>query len=309
MTNFLLKLKTLLKSVNSFLKKDPYPLFSILLFLVICDQALKKICLFFNLRTNSFMGFAVELIPNENFVLSLELTTDQFFKTIIITPVFVWVVFCYFLSVYYIPKNMKFIRWGWTLAVSGALSNMTDKLSTGYVFDTFAFRLRDILHLYFNFADIVQVIGWMLLIYGAVKYRRHIKKYLERRKTLIILKKEQWHFLTYIMWTAFCFGLFFFIINSQFFMQYTETSEDLREQFLLFTLKYFALVMALFLLPVLAAFIYLSNKIYGPIYAFERYVRSLIKKENPEDLQFRQQDHLKRLEVLAKEIKEHLKTQ
>ena len=308
MANFLFKFKSLFRSAMGFFKQDPFPLFAVLLSLVICDQILKKICLFFSLRTNSFLGFALNLIPNENFILSLELTTDHFFKTVIITPIFVWIVFSYFLSVYYIPKNMKFIRWGWTLVVSGALSNMTDKLRIGHVLDIFAFQLPNVFHLYFNFADIVQVAGWGLLIYGAIKYRQLIKKYLARRKTLIILKKEQWHFLTYIIWTAVCLGLFFFIINSQFFIQYTETSEGLREQFLLFILKYFAIVMALFLLPVLAAFIYLSNKIYGPIYAFERYVRSLIKKENPEDLQFREKDHLKRLEILAKEIKEHLKT-
>ena len=192
--------------------------------------------------------------------------------------------------------------------MSGALSNMTDKLQTGYVLDIFAFHLKDIFYLYFNFADIVQVAGWILIICGIIKYRLNIKKFLEKRKTLIILKKEQWHFLTYILWTAFCFGLFFFIINSQFFIQYTETTEDLRQQFLFFVFKYFAVVMALFLLPVFAAFVYLSNKIYGPIYAFERYVRALINKENPEDLKLRQKDHLKRLEVLAKEIKEHFKT-
>ena len=272
-----------------------------------CDQIMKRVCLLFRIRTDSFLGFAFDLTPNEHFILSLELTTDHFFKTIILTPVFIWVVFFYFLSVHYIPKNMKFIKWGWTLAAAGALSNMMDKLRIGHVLDIFAFRLKDIIHIYFNFADMILTIGFILLIYGIVKHRRRFKKIPEKRKTLVVLKKEQWHFIFSITWIAFCFGLLFFILNSQFLTQYAKMSEGLREQFLLFAFKYFTVVIILFLFPVIVAFIYLSNKIYGPVYAFERYIRALLRKENPEDLQLREGDHLRRLEVLAKEVKESLK--
>lgn len=290
-----------------FFKKDPFPLFSVLLFLILCDQILKRIFLFFRIKTGSFLGFAFDLIPNENFILSLELTTDHFFKTIILTPVFIWVVFFYFLSIHYIPKNMKFIRWGWTLVAAGALSNMMDKLRIGHVLDIFAFRLKDIFYIYFNFADVILTVGFGLLVYGIVKHRNRFKKIPERRKILLILKEEQWHFIFSVTWIAFCFGLLFFILNSQFLTQYAAVSEGLREQFLLFAFKYFTVVIVLFLLPVIMAFIYLSNKIYGPIYAFERYIRALLKQENPEDLQLREGDHLKRLEVLAKEVKENIK--
>lgn len=308
MSGFLSSFRKFILSQRDLLKKDPFPLFAVLLVLMLCDQILKRIFLHFSLKTDSFLGFALDLTPNKDFILSLEITTDHLFKTIIITPIFVWVVFFYFLSVYYIPKEMNSVKWGWTLAVSGALSNMADKLRAGSVLDIFAFQVPNLFHLYFNFADLIQLTGWVLLIYGAVKYRELIWRAIEKRKTLIILKKEQWRFVSYVMWTAFCFGLFFFVINSQFFLKYAESPDSFKEQFLLFTFKYFAVVMALFLFPVLVAFIYLSNKIYGPIYAFERYVRSLMKSENPESLQFRKGDHLKRLEVLAGEIKEYLKT-
>ena len=307
MSDFLLLVGKFLKSQRDLLKKDPFPLFAVLLVLMLCDQILKRIFLHFSVQTDSFLGFALDLAPNRDFILSLEITTDHLFKTIIITPVFVWVVFFYFLSVYYIPNKMTYIKWGWTLAVSGALSNMTDKLRTGYVLDIFAFRVPNLFHLYFNFADLVQLVGWILFIYGVIKYRQLIWKPFERRKAFIVIRKEQLIFISYFMWTAFCFGLFFYVINSQFFLKYTENPDGLKEQFLLFTFKYFAVVMALFLIPVLVAFIYLSNKIYGPIYAFERYIRSLMKNENPEDLQFRKGDHLKRLETLASDIKGHLK--
>ena len=112
MANFLLKFKSLFRSAMGFFKQDPFPLFTVLLSLVICDQVLKKICLFFSLRTNSFLGFALNLIPNENFVLSLELTTDHFFKTVIITPIFVWIVFSYFLSVLLYSKKYEIYKMG-----------------------------------------------------------------------------------------------------------------------------------------------------------------------------------------------------
>lgn len=297
-------LATGFKILKGFFTTDPFPLFSVLLGLLFCDQILKKISFLLRLQTDSFLGFSLVLRPNEDFILSLELTQDHFFNTVIITPVFTWIVFFYFLSVYYIPKNMKFIRWGWTGIAAGALSNIIDKLRTGHVLDIFSFQL-DTFHLYFNVADMVQLAGWIVVIAGLVMYRYQIRKIPERRKTFIVMK-EQWHFLFSIMWLAFCFGLLFFILNSQFLTQYARTPEGIREKFLLFAFEYFAVVMALFLLPVLAAFVYLSNKIYGPVYAFERYIRSLLRQENPKDLRLRENDRLKRLETLAKEVKEHL---
>ena len=142
------------------------PLFLVCIALAGLDQIFKKLVLHFHLKTGSFLGFAMDIFPNEHFILSLEITTNAFFKTIIITPVFVYVVFLYFLSIRYIPKSLQIIQFGWTMAVSGAVSNMADKLRLGYVLDIFSFQWKDF-YLYFNFADIVQLIGW-----GALALRR-----------------------------------------------------------------------------------------------------------------------------------------
>ena len=132
---------------------------------------------------------------------------------------------------------------------------------------------------------------------------------MKSEKLLSLLKKEQWRFITSVMWVAFCFGLFFFIINSQFLLQYRETEEMLQEGLLLFALKYFGIAIALFLLPVLVIFVYISNKIFGPVYAFERHIRALIQGENPPDFQLRKGDHLQRLKTLARDIDPLLRSQ
>ena len=211
----------------------------------------------------------MDIFPNEHFILSLEITTNALFKTIIITPVFVYVIFLYFLSIRYVPPLFNTIKIGWTMTVAGAISNMADKLRLGHVVDIVSFRFQE-LYIYFNFADIAQMAGAGVLLFGVFKGRKEIWRAIERRKTLIIMREEQWRFIRQVMWAAFCFGLFFFVINSQFLLQYQETMEELRQQLFFFALKYFGVVIALLLLPVLAVFVYISNKFFGPIYAFEK---------------------------------------
>ena len=201
---------------------------------------------------------------------------------------------------------MKAVRWGWTAVAAGALANMSDKLRLTYVLDVFAFRPSDSFALHFNLADIILTVGALSLIAAAIAALAGFlaRGKPERRKKLLSLKKEQTEFVLAVIWVSFCFSLLFLIATHQFFTQYITLSLSARPSFADFAFKYFAVATVSFLIPVWAAFFYISHKIYGPIYAFERYVRALIRKEAPPDLRLRQGDQLKRLEALAKEIKD-----
>ena len=293
--------------LQQILKHPSTALFSALVFLILLDQTLKTLFLFFNLKTGSFLGFSVELFANKDFILSWNPALGAFFNSLILTPVFVWIVFLYFLSVHYIPVQMKAVRYGWTAAAAGALANMSDKLRLGYVLDIFAFRPSDSFVLYFNLADIILTAGAFSLIAAGAGFLFRGKP--ERRKKLLSLKKEQTEFVLAVIWVSLCFSLLFLIATRQFFTQYLALSENAQPAFLSFALKYFGVATVSFLIPVWAAFFYISHKIYGPIYAFERYVRALIRKESPADLRLRKGDQLKRLEILAKEIKDSMDNQ
>ena len=71
-------------------------------------------------------------------------------------------------------------------------------------------------------------------------------------------------------------------------------------------LKYAFILLYLFSLFIAAFFLYLSNKIYGPIYAFERHVRQILAGEDPGDLRLRKRDQMRNLEDLAKALKGRL---
>lgn len=60
-----------------------------------------------------------------------------------------------------IPKEMRLLRIGLTLLFAGALGNVIDRATIGYVVDFFDFRIWPV----FNIADIAIVTGVMTLIY------------------------------------------------------------------------------------------------------------------------------------------------
>ena len=79
-----------------------------------------------------------------------------------------------------------------------------------------------------------------------------------------------------------------------------------------------ALSLYLFLFIILSSFlslvcslfvVYLSNRIYGPVYAFTKYLKEtlILKKDPGRDFRLRKDDHFKFLEELMKELKKSLK--
>ena len=155
------------------------------------------------------------------------------------------------------------------------------------------------------------LIGMLLTAFFVVKdFSVIFDKNNVRKKWLI--EKDQYLFCFYIILPYFLFvgGFYmFFHVFIQMVLAVTpripqNTQNDIISTF--FSL--FSILSICFLLTLTLFVVYFSNKVYGPVYAFKRYVRDVLLKGGPKEgpdrpFKLRTGDHFQDLSELAKELK------
>lgn len=293
-----------------FIKKNKYLLSQVgLLFsLVTIDQLSKYMALLFltSHSTSRVLGFSLQVpVQNPNLMLGWNFSSNQLILNSFLTTTFCVFLFCYILSLVFIPKNFHYLQSGISILFAGFTSNFINKISNGFVLDFIKWSPSQTLDIYFNLADIFQTIAWILILIQLVFLRKFLwKAKKEKRKQLLIIKALQLQFIGFCALAFFCLSFSFLLTNYQFVifiedMELYKIKHISKEFF-----KYSFSTLFLFCLIMVGFFTYLSNKIYGPLYAFEKYIKALLKGENPKDLTLRKNDQFKHLEDMAKEIKE-----
>lgn len=122
--------------------------------LLLLDQLLK----WWLLKTGNLLGFHLEVIKNNKFVLGYGPSIDLFFWVVI----FIVLVMAIFLM-----KNPKQQKIAILIMLSGALSNLIDRFTKGGVIDYFNLKLGN--GLYFNLADIYLLTALIYYLYLAGK--------------------------------------------------------------------------------------------------------------------------------------------
>ena len=281
---------------------------SLFAILIILDQFSKYSALNFltQANENSFLGLSLQPpIKNYNLIFGFQLGLDPLFISTSLTALFCLFLFYYILSLVFFSKSLPYLQIGITVLFSGFASNAFNKMISSYNLDFIKWSLPNQLSIYLNLADIFQSLAFLWIFIQIFSLRKFLYRSNEKRTQLLILKKYQLQFIAYCILTFFCLSTFFLLINYQFLglvvVDFTDFSkiQEMNSSFL----KYSFFILFLIGLLITLFFLYLSNKIYGPIYAFERYTRSLMKGEKPKDLKFRKNDQLKHLEHLAKDIK------
>lgn len=298
-------------SMKIFFLKNKYILYHILFVagLIILDQLSKHFSLYFpNTISNAqFLGFSLsEPIKNYNLIFGFDFGMNPLLILSYLTAIFCLFLFCYILSFIFIPKALWILQTGISLLFAGFTGNFLSKVLLSYNTDFIKWSFSQKVTIYFNLSDIFQTLAFIIIFLQVILLRKILWRAKERRSQFLVIKNYQIQFISYCVLAFICFSLFFLLLNYQFFSFISPTEfpniDKLSEAFFSyssFSLFFFVLFITLF-------FGYLSHKIYGPIYAFERYVRSLLRGEQVQDLQLRKNDQLKHLEKLARDIKKSL---
>lgn len=285
---------------------------TLLLVLIVVDQAAKNFMIrwFPHSASDTGPGLSLSGVFNEGLILNLQIKgVDILLGAIIFTLLLVTLLFFYVAGLRWLSQSFHIIKIGITVLFGGVFSNLFDKIRHGQVLDFIKFQpTQDSGSLFFNTADLFQTIGWIILIYGVIKLRKQIWWAVERRRDFLIrdlqIKKYQVEFVSYILWIMGCVGLSIFLIFHKL-SEFSENIPPLAQAHLVSKfISYYFVMYVIFTVLVIGLTIYFSNKIYGPIYAVEKYLKALLKGEAPPDLKLRKGDQFKEMEELMSRLKD-----
>lgn len=255
-----------------------------------------------------FLGFSLgSPIKNYNLIFGWQISSgDSVFVNLFFSVILCLFLFYYVLSLVMIPRKFYYLQTGFSILFAGFSSNLINKLLNGYTLDFIRWSPFSTLNIYFNLADLFQNLAWLIILSQLFLLRKGLWRIDERRKHIFIKNSQQIQFIAYSALTFLCISLFILIFNHQIlsFVGFDTVSNVKRSTYPFIKYSIFLLIILFLFIGIF--FLYLSNKIYGPIYAFEKYVRALLKGKNPEDFKLRKDDQFKNLEFLAKDLKKRL---
>ena len=280
-------------------KKDWCVLTSVLLLFCVCDQLSKWIALKL-LSSKAVMlgpiGFAAYqqplLLGNVNVLQYMTATSSAVFGILFLFLFFV-------LNLIWTDKLFK-LRISLALLTAGFLCDSIDKIFSKGTVDWIV-----IFNNYISLNDIYILVGLILTIFFFVKnYSAIFYKHSLRKK--MIIEKDQYTFCAYIVLSYLIlitgFGMFFITTFTIISDNIVTTSNDQTNLIFSFLLP-FILLSICFLLIMSIFTIYLSNKVYGPVYAFKKYIKDvLLSGEENRSLNLRKGDHFKDLSDLATQL-------
>ena len=282
-------------------KKDWIIIAGILVLAVVFDQVLKELAEV-ALKNNSIkigpLGFTVQETP---FVLMDQLNILGYISAISPFGFSVFFLLLLFVLNLILVQRLMGLRIGVTLFVAGMMGESLDIMFRGGVLDWMTF-----FKMYFNLSDVLIFVGVIMTLFFAVKDRSLIiQKHNLRRKMFI--EKEQYTFCYQVLFPYFLFAFAYCIFSVSFIKivinRFVEISPVLQSNIITIFLLLFFILSMCFLLIVLGFTIYLSNKIYGPVYAFKKYIKEVLLCDG-EDRPFkvRKGDHFMDLPDLAQQI-------
>jgi signal peptidase II len=232
--------------------------------------------------------------------------------TLSTSGVFILCIYC--LLQYLIPGRMLSLRLSLSVLVGGIIGNVLDRIFYGYVIDFICFQTATWHSPIWNLADVIQWLGYLIMVYSLFKYSGQLWPDQNARKTFWINRKFQLKHSVLFMMT----GLFLTLVSAVFSYTYLRVSLQevvgynplLIDKFtrpFLITFFILALMFALLLFSVGKL---MSHRIAGPIYAFERFLKDILEgkglTKSGAALQLRNNDDLKHLEELAEQVRARL---
>lgn len=218
-----------------------------------------------------------------------------------------FLVFIYGMIQHLLPSRLIRLRVGMSILLGGILGNVTDRILDGAVTDFIVIGSRSFSTPAFNIADLVQWIGYILIVValsesGSLfwpnansRKKKWVKPNFQIKYTLILVAN----------------GLAFAIISSVFAYTFLKmTITDLvpgpslltQKRFLIPFLEIYGIIALAFVSGLFVMGKVLSHRTAGPVYALEKYLNELLAGKRPKPLKLRQGDEFKELEDIAGRI-------
>jgi signal peptidase II len=258
----------------------------------------------------------VHLIFVENHGAMLGLFSDlpAFLRVVTLSTSGFFLLSIYCFLQYLIPIKLMELRIGLSFLIGGIIGNVLDRTIYGYVVDFLSFQFGSWHSPVWNVADMIQWVGYALIILALVRKGHLLWPDENERKTFWVNKKFQIKYATIFIVT----GLFLTLISLVFSYTYLRiTLAEVLGNNPVVIKKYSEAYLFSFIILVLTFSVTLfiiakivSHRIAGPVYAFERFLKEVLEgkglTKSGQALKLRAGDDFTHLEKLAEKVREKI---
>lgn len=217
----------------------------------------------------------------------------------------------YFLIQYLLPIKSTTLRAGLSILIGGIIGNVTDRIQWGFVVDFIVIGTPSLASPAFNLADLLQWVGYFMVIYAILKEKDLLWPQFDTRKATWVNVRFQVKYSLILV----AIGLSLTMISLVFSYTYLRVTvselagynQYIIDKFIVpYTITYVVICLS-FCAILFAIGRIFSHRIAGPLYAFERYLHDALRgKENLAELKLRAGDDFKHLEELSKKVADEL---
>ena len=282
-------------------KKNWYIATGALITLIVVDQLTKWIAVLL-LSSKDFMSAPIGfLLYKEPLVLSNTLNIFQYIKTISSFGFSIFFLFLFFVLNLVLTHRLMGFRISFAFFTAGILGESVDIIFRGSTLEWIVFFNYNI-----SLAQIYILIGTVFILFFCIKDRA-ILFHKNNLRSKMFVEKDQSIFCCQILFCYILFigayYMFFLSFMNIIFSQFVQTSESLQGQLMSTFFILFSILSICFLLIMTMFSVYLSNKIYGPVYAFKKYLKDIFMNEMPtRPFKTRKGDHFDDIPDLINEL-------
>ena len=288
-------------------KRDWLTVVGLILFAWFTDQITKSWALA-HLGELRFWGpFGLVLHHNPGAILGTFSDLPPILRVVSLSTGGAFLIFIYGAIQYLLPSRSMPLRSGMSLLLGGILGNVSDRILHGAVTDFLVLGSRQLSSPAFNFADAIQWVGYILVVYGLVRDGSLFWPDANVRKTVWVNPRFQLKFCLTLVAIGTCFA----VINGVFAYTFLKVTIDdlvvgpakmMENRFLVPFLQTYCVITFGFMLTLFVVGRILSHRMAGPLYGFETYLRDLIRGKDRR-FRIRKGDEFKHLEDLADDLR------
>lgn len=214
---------------------------------------------------------------------------------------------------YLIPSKIKSFKSGLSILVGGIIGNVWDRIVEGKVTDMIFIKIGNWVSPVFNLADILQWIGYFIIIFSIINHHEYLWPKKNSRKIYWVNLDYQIRYCIILLLVGFAassiMGVFTYTYLRVTLIELTGSNPYILNRFL----TPFVYTLGLVILGIsLALFVVgkiLSRRTAGPIYALEKYLKILSSGQELSQIpefKLRAEDEFKHLETVVNHLRTSL---
>ncbi len=207
---------------------------------------------------------------------------------------------------YLLPIKSLKLRAGMSILIGGILGNVTDRIIWGYVVDFLVIGNAKLSSPAFNLADALQWVGYFMIMWAFLREGQLLWPENNVRKQYWVNAKFQLKYCFILMGVGVGLTTISLVFSYTYLRvtitEFVGNNPALMNKFLIPFVITFIIICLAFCVILFAVGKFISHRIAGPLYAFERFLDEALHG-NAKNLKLRSGDEFKHLEQLAEEIK------